>query len=55
MTSQWLEPRIEPTRPTTVAERARLLIDVLDLVDALPPAPRRPLEAPTFKQLCGHA
>ena len=55
MTAQWLEPSIEPTRPTTIPERAQLLIDVLGLVDALPPAPKRPLEAPTFKQLCGRA
>jgi hypothetical protein len=53
MTDRWLDPSNDEPRRSTEAERAELLVDLLGLVDALPAPPRRPLEAPTFKELCG--
>jgi hypothetical protein len=52
MAERWLTPSEPPTRITTEAERAEILVDLLHLVDALPAPPRRPLGAPTFKELC---
>lgn len=42
----------EERRATTQAERAAILIDLLELTDALPPVPHVPLDAPTFAELC---
>jgi hypothetical protein len=53
MTERWLTPSDPEPRRSTEAERAELLVDLLGLVDALPARPRRPLEAPTFRELCG--
>jgi len=52
MGEQWLHPVEAVARPTTVTERGELLVDLLHLVDALPPQPRRELGAPTFEELC---
>jgi hypothetical protein len=53
MAERWLTPSEPERRRSTESERAALLIDLLGLVDALPAPPRRPLDAPTFKELCG--
>jgi len=52
MADTWLTPSEPEARRTTSAERAQLLVDLLDLTDALPAPPRRPLDAPPFKELC---
>jgi hypothetical protein len=52
MGERWLDPMPEPKRVTTPEERGEILIDLLDLTDAPPPVPKRPLEAPTFAELC---
>jgi hypothetical protein len=51
-------PHEEPVR-TTVAERAEILVQLLDLVDAIETEvevdapPRQGWDAPTFRELCG--
>ncbi|HUV18806.1 MAG TPA: hypothetical protein VMW33_10040 [Ilumatobacteraceae bacterium] len=52
MGDRWLRPVDEPPQSSTVDERGAILIELLDLADALPPLPRRDLDAPTFRQLC---
>lgn len=52
MADKWLTPPEPPVRHTTESERGELLVDLLDLADALPAPPRRPLDAPPFKDLC---
>lgn len=52
MADKWLTPAEPAVRHTTDAERAELLVDLLELADALPAPPRRPLDAPSFKDLC---
>lgn len=42
----------EQRRDTTPAERGAILVDLLDLTDALPPVPHVPLTVPTFSELC---
>lgn len=55
MGEQWLRPQGDDVRETTIHERALLLVDLLDLSDALPPVAHRDLDAPTFKELCGRS
>jgi len=50
---QWYEPIDRVPAETTVEERAAILVDLLDLTDALLPMPRSSLTALPFKDLCG--
>jgi hypothetical protein len=52
MADKWLTPSEPAVRHTTESERGELLVDLLELADALPAPPRRPLDAPPFKDLC---
>lgn len=52
MGEHWLHPSDEPVRDTTVRERGEMLIELLDLTDALPPVDRHDLGALTFAELC---
>lgn len=52
MADKWLIPSEPSARLTTDAERGELLVDLLELADALPAPPRRPLAATPFKDLC---
>ncbi len=52
MTEAWMKPPAEEPRDTTVEERGILLVDVLQLSDALPPRRREDLQSPGFRELC---
>ena len=52
MGERWLNPTEEPPRETTTRERGEILLELLDLADALPAPERRDLDAPTFAELC---
>jgi hypothetical protein len=51
MGDRWLHPVDEPPRQLTDDERGAILVELLDLADALPPVPHRDLDAPTFREL----
>lgn len=52
MGDRWLHPIDEQPKPLTVEERGSVLIELLELADALPAVPHRDLDAPTFRELC---
>jgi hypothetical protein len=49
---RWLHPVDEQPNPLTIEERGAVLVELLDISDALPPVPRRDLDAPSFRELC---
>lgn len=53
MSRKWMQRPDEPVRVATPRERGDILIDLLELSDALPPLPHIPLDVPSFKERCG--
>jgi hypothetical protein len=52
MGERWKHPIDEPPTPRTVDERGAILIELLELTDALPPVPHRDFDVPSFRELC---
>jgi hypothetical protein len=48
-----MSPPQEDPRATDPVERGRILADLLELSDAFPPVPHRPLDIPPFRELVG--
>ena len=51
--ARWMHPVVPELRPSDVRKRAEILVDLLDLSDALPAVANRDQPAPTFRELCG--